>query len=68
MKVVSIVGMAGAGKSEVARLFTKNNFTKIRFGDILTKPGTGLSNQDSMMQKIFLKDLDWLKKQENGVI
>ncbi len=34
MKVVSIVGMAGAGKSEVARLFQENDFTKIRFGDV----------------------------------
>lgn len=34
MKVVSIVGMAGAGKSEVARLFAKNGFTRIRFGDV----------------------------------
>ncbi len=34
MKVVSIVGMAGAGKSEVAKLFQENGFTKIRFGDI----------------------------------
>ena len=34
MKVVSIVGMAGAGKSEVARLFEKGGFTIIRFGDV----------------------------------
>ena len=34
MKVISIVGMAGAGKSEVAKLFEENGFTKIRFGDI----------------------------------
>ncbi len=34
MKVVSIVGMAGAGKSEVARLFQKKGFTRIRFGDV----------------------------------
>lgn len=34
MKVVSIVGMAGSGKSEVARVFEKNGFGKIRFGDI----------------------------------
>ncbi len=34
MKVVSIVGMTGAGKSEVARLFEKKGFMKIRFGDI----------------------------------
>jgi len=34
VKVVSIVGMAGSGKSEVARLFEKNGFVRIRFGDI----------------------------------
>jgi dephospho-CoA kinase len=34
MKVVSIVGMAGAGKTEVARVFEKHGFKRIRFGDI----------------------------------
>ena len=34
MKVISIVGMTGAGKSEVARLFEENGFIKIRFGDV----------------------------------
>lgn len=34
MKVVAIVGMAGAGKSEVARTFEKSGFKKVRFGDI----------------------------------
>ncbi len=34
MKVVAIVGMAGAGKSEAARLFEENGFSRIRFGDI----------------------------------
>ena len=34
MKVVAIVGMAGAGKSEVARVFEKDGFKKVRFGDI----------------------------------
>ena len=34
MKIVSIVGMAGAGKSEVARLFQENGFTAVRFGDL----------------------------------
>jgi dephospho-CoA kinase len=34
MKMVSVVGMAGAGKSEVARLFEENGFTRIRFGDV----------------------------------
>ena len=34
MKVVSIVGMAGSGKSEVARVFQENSFTTVRFGDV----------------------------------
>jgi len=34
MKLVAIVGMTGAGKSEVSRLFEKAGFIRIRFGDI----------------------------------
>ena len=34
MKVVAIVGMAGAGKSEVAHAFESNGFIRIRFGDV----------------------------------
>jgi len=34
VKVVAIVGMAGAGKSEVARMFEEHGFKKVRFGDI----------------------------------
>jgi dephospho-CoA kinase len=34
MKVVAIVGMAGAGKSEAARIFEEHGFTKVRFGDL----------------------------------
>lgn len=34
MKVVSIVGMAGSGKSEVAKVFERSGFAKMRFGDI----------------------------------
>ena len=34
MKVVAIVGMAGAGKSAVAGVFENNGFTRIRFGDV----------------------------------
>jgi dephospho-CoA kinase len=33
-KVVAIVGMAGSGKSEVARVFEERGFTRVRFGDI----------------------------------
>jgi dephospho-CoA kinase len=34
MKIVSIVGMAGAGKSEVSRIFEQQGFKRIRFGDL----------------------------------
>ena len=34
MKVVSIVGMTGAGKSEVARIFERNGYARVRFGDV----------------------------------
>jgi len=34
MKVVSIVGMTGAGKSEVSEVFEKDSFIRIRFGDV----------------------------------
>ncbi len=33
MKLVALVGMTGAGKSEVSCLLKKNGFTPIRFGD-----------------------------------
>jgi len=33
-KVVAIVGMAGSGKTEVARAFEKNSFIRVRFGDV----------------------------------
>ncbi len=33
-KVIAIVGMAGSGKSEVARLLEGEGFKKVRFGDI----------------------------------
>jgi dephospho-CoA kinase len=32
--MVAIVGMAGAGKSEVARIFQEHGFKRVRFGDI----------------------------------
>lgn len=34
MKIVAIVGMAGAGKSEVAKVFEEHGFRRVRFGDI----------------------------------
>jgi dephospho-CoA kinase len=34
VKVVAIVGMTGAGKSEVARVFEEHGFKRVRLGDI----------------------------------
>ena len=34
MKVAAVVGLSGAGKSEVARIFEKNGFMRVRFGDL----------------------------------
>jgi dephospho-CoA kinase len=33
-KVVAIVGMAGSGKSEAARVFENRGFIRVRFGDV----------------------------------
>lgn len=33
-KVVAIVGMAGSGKSEAARVFETNGYVRVRFGDV----------------------------------
>jgi dephospho-CoA kinase len=34
MKIVSIVGMPGSGKSEVSRVFEEKGFVRVRFGDL----------------------------------
>jgi dephospho-CoA kinase len=58
MKLVAIVGMAGAGKSEVARLFEAKKYTRIRFGDItdeeLRKQGLPINeeNERSMRESL----------------
>jgi len=63
-KVVSIVGMAGAGKSEVARVFEENGFTRIRFGDItdeeIKKRGLELSEKN----ECYIREL---LRQEQGM-
>ncbi len=65
MKVVSIVGMAGAGKSEVARLFQENGFTRIRFGDVtdeeVRKRGLELNEKNER----YIREL---LRQEHGMV
>lgn len=59
MKVVSIVGMAGTGKSEVARLFEENRFTRVRFGDVtdeeVTKRGLELNEENERYIRELLR-------------
>ena len=59
MKVVSIVGMAGSGKSEVARLFRENGFTTVRFGDVtdeeINKRGVELNEENERHTRELLR-------------
>jgi dephospho-CoA kinase len=58
-KVVSIVGMAGAGKSEVSRVFERNGYTIIRFGDItdeeMKKRGLELNEENEHRIRLLLR-------------
>lgn len=60
MKVVAVVGMAGAGKSETARLFEENGFIKIRFGDVtdeeLRKQGLELNEENERRVRELLRE------------
>jgi dephospho-CoA kinase len=60
MKVVSIVGMAGSGKSEVARVFENNGFKSIRFGDItdeeIKKRGLELDEENERQVRQQLRE------------
>jgi len=60
MKVVAIVGMAGAGKSEVARVFEESGFRRIRFGDLtdeeLKKRGLELTEKNERYMRKLLRE------------
>jgi len=60
MKVVSIVGMTGAGKSEVARVFEENGFIRIRFGDLtdneIEKRGLELNEKNERYIRELLRE------------
>jgi len=59
VKVVAIVGMAGAGKSELARLFEEHGFKKVRFGEItdeeLKKRGLETSEENERFIRQLLR-------------
>jgi dephospho-CoA kinase len=60
MKVVSIVGMAGSGKSEVARVFENNGFKSLRFGGItdeeIKKRGLELNEENERQARQQLRE------------
>ena len=59
MKVISVVGMTGSGKSEVARLFRERGFATIRFGDItdeeVRKQGLKLNEENERQARESLR-------------
>ena len=60
MKLFSIVGMAGAGKSKVARVFEENGFIGIRFGDLtddeIKKRGLELNEENERYIRELLRE------------
>ena len=60
MKVVSIVGMAGSGKSEVAKVFEKHGFKRVRFGDItdeeVRRRGLELNEENERLVRQALRE------------
>ncbi len=59
MRVVSIVGMPGSGKSEVAAVFEENGYRRIRFGDItdteVRKRGLELNEENERKVRELLR-------------
>ena len=64
MKVVSIVGMAGAGKSEVAAVFEEKGFTRIRFGDVTDEEMVGRGLEPNEENERYIRE--WLRR-EHGM-
>jgi len=64
MKVVSIVGMTGSGKSEVSSVFEQNGFIRVRFGDMtdeeIKKRGLELTEENER----YIREL---LRQEHGM-
>lgn len=60
MKVVSIVGMSGSGKSEVASLFEQKGFITVRFGDVtdeeVNKRGLELTEENERKVREQLRE------------
>jgi len=63
MKVVSIVGMTGAGKSEVSGVFEEHGFIRIRFGDVTDEEIRKRGLEPSEENERFIREL---LRQEHG--
>jgi len=61
MKAVALVGMPGAGKSEVAHIFSRNGYRSIRFGDVtdeeIKKRGLELNESNERVVREELRHL-----------
>jgi dephospho-CoA kinase len=60
VKIVSIVGMTGSGKSEVARMFNERGFAIVRFGDVtdeqVKKEGLELNERNERRVRELLRE------------
>ena len=64
MIVVSMVGMAGSGKSEVSRVFEANGFIRIRFGDITDE---GMAQRGLTPNEASERQVRELLRKEHGM-
>ena len=64
MKLVSVVGMTGAGKSEVSRVFEENGFIRIRFGDLTDEEIQKRGLEPSEENERYVREL---LRQEHGI-
>ena len=64
MKIVSIVGMAGSGKSEVARAFEENGFVRVRFGDVTDEEMRKRGLEPNEESERYIREL---LRQEHGM-
>jgi dephospho-CoA kinase len=64
MKVVSIVGMTGSGKSEVAAVFHDNGYTPVRFGDITDE---AVQNRGLELNEVNEREVREELREEHGM-
>ena len=64
MKVVSIVGMPGSGKSAVSGVFEENSFIRIRFGDVTDEEMRKRGSEPGEENERYIREL---LRQEHGI-